>query len=54
MSTDPNPRKLVRTRAPRYDTWPELQRAVHTWCRERIAEESSSFDVTALEDQLRG
>lgn len=54
MNKHGDPRKLVRTRALRYDTWPVLQRAVLTWCRERITEENAGFDVSALEDQLRG
>jgi len=49
-----NPRRLATTRAPRFDTWLELQRAVLKWCRERITEETPDFDVTALEGQLRG
>jgi hypothetical protein len=53
MSKLRDPRKLVRTRASRYETWPELQRAVLIWCRERIAEENPGFDVAALEAQLR-
>jgi hypothetical protein len=52
MSNVLKPSKLVRTQARRYDTWPELQQAVLTWCRKRIAEESPDFDVAALEKQL--
>lgn len=54
MSQQPAPRKLVQTRALRYDTWPELQRAVLAWCQDRIAEENPTFDVAALEAQLNG
>jgi hypothetical protein len=54
VNNQTDPRKLVRTRALRYDTWSALQRAVLVWCRERIAEENPSFDVAALEAQLHG
>ena len=52
MNDPSDPRKLVRTRALRYDSWPELQDAVLTWCRERIAEENPGFDIAELEAQL--
>jgi hypothetical protein len=48
VSIHRNPHKFIRTRAVRFDTWPELQRAVLKWCGERIAEENPSFSVTCV------
>lgn len=55
MSAPPeaNANQGTRARAERYETWPELQRAVLTWCREAIAKESPEFDCAALEADLQ-
>jgi hypothetical protein len=53
VSPDASASQGTRARAERYETWPELQRAVLGWCRESIAKESPGFDCAALEADLQ-